>query len=414
MHILVVSQYFWPENFRINDLVSELAHRGYEVTVLTGLPNYPEGKIFKEFIKNPALYSNYRGAKVIRVPMVSRGNNAFMLALNYLTFAISASLIGVWKLRGECFDAIFTYEPSPITVGLPAILLRSLKKAPLIFWVLDLWPETLEAIGVVRHRVFLFLIKKLVSFIYKRCDVILAQSKSFIPKIRKYAGEKAAIEYFPSWAESIEEPTNHFDISVMRENKGGFNILFAGNIGEAQDFPTILEAAEILRHRSELRWFILGSGRMYDWVANEIQSRNLENCVYLLGRYPLESMPFFFEQADALLVSLKDKTIFSLTIPAKVQSYLATGKPILGMLNGEGAKIISDSGAGLSTPAGNSSALVHTVLAFLDLTIEQRFDMGKRGLAFSEQEFNKTRLISRLENLLKKPRAIYDLSHLKR
>jgi glycosyltransferase involved in cell wall biosynthesis len=414
MHILVVSQYFWPENFRINDLVSELIQRGHEVVVLTGLPNYPDGKIMPEFIKNTAFYSHYNGAKVIRVPIVSRGNNAFMLVLNYLTFAISASVAGVWKLRGRHFDAIFTYEPSPVTVGLPAILLRSVKKAPLIFWVLDLWPETIEAIGVIRHKSILFFIKKLVSFIYKRCDLILAQSKSFIPKIRKYAGVHASIEYFPGWAETIESPISHFDASAMQKNKIQFNILFAGNIGEAQDFPTILSAAEILKNYSELCWFIIGSGRMYGWVAKEIQSRCLENCVYLLGRYPLEAMPSFFEQADALLVSLKDNDIFSLTIPAKVQSYLAAGKPILGMLKGEGANIITNSGAGISTPPGDPSALVRAVLVLLSLTAEQRFDMGQKGIEFSNKEFNKKHLISRLECLLKMTRANYDELEIKR
>lgn len=414
MHILVVSHYFWPENFRINDLVSELIQRGHEVIVLTGLPNYPDGKIIPEFIKNPGLYSSYKGAKVMRVPVIPRGNNTFRLALNYLSFAISASVVGVWKLRGARFDAIFTYEPSPVTVGLPAILLRSIKKAPMIFWVLDLWPDTLEAIGVIRHKALIFFIKKLVSFIYKRCDVILAQSKSFIPKIRKYAGENASIEYFPGWAETIETQINDFDVSAMQKNKRKFNILFAGNIGEAQDFPTILVAAEMLKGYSEICWFILGSGSMYKWVAGEIQSRRLGGCVYLLGRYPLEAMPSFFEQADVLLVSLKDSDVFSLTIPAKVQSYMAAGKPILGMLNGEGAKIITDSGAGLSTPAGDSSALVSAVRVFLNLTAEQRFDMGQKGLDFSNQEFNKKHLISKLENILEMTLATYDPLYLKR
>jgi colanic acid biosynthesis glycosyl transferase WcaI len=152
MRILVISQYFWPENFRINDLVAELVSRGHQVTVLTGLPNYPDGKVFQEYSDNPQLYSNYKGADVVRVPMMPRGDGGLKLILNYLTFAASASILGVWKLRGRKFDAIFAYEPSPITVGLPASLMRTVKQAPLVFWVLDLWPETLQAIGVVRSR----------------------------------------------------------------------------------------------------------------------------------------------------------------------------------------------------------------------------------------------------------------------
>lgn len=408
MRILVVSQYFWPENFRINDLVAELIKRGHEVSILTGLPNYPEGKIFQTYIKNPMFYSVYNGAQIIRVPIVCRGGNKYKLALNYLTFAISASVFGVWRLRGRCYDAIFTYEPSPITVGLPAILLRSLKRAPLVFWVLDLWPETLEAIGVVKNQTVLFFIKKLVSFIYKKCDVILAQSKSFIPQIRKYAGDSIFIEYFPSWAENIQKPLNHFFIEKFRIKAGEFNIVFTGNIGEAQDFPAILAAAEILKARPDVRWLIVGSGRMYDWLEDEVKSRNLEGCVFLLGKHPLETMPLFFEQADALLVSLKDEPIFALTIPAKLQSYLAAGRPILGMLNGEGAKVIIDSGSGLSVSSGDSLGLANSVLELLGMTRDERTKMGQKGIEFSKKEFNKENLITALETLLKRPKGKRD------
>jgi hypothetical protein len=152
---LVVTQYFWPENFRINDLVAELANRGHQVTVLTGLPNYPDGKVFPEFQVDSAEFQEYEGARIVRVPMMPRGQGGLRLILNYLSFAISASFLGLWKLRGEKFDVIFAYEPSPITVGLPAVLFRAVKRVPLVFWVLDLWPETLRAIGVIRSKTVL-------------------------------------------------------------------------------------------------------------------------------------------------------------------------------------------------------------------------------------------------------------------
>ncbi|WP_255534228.1 glycosyltransferase family 4 protein [Polynucleobacter sp. AP-Feld-500C-C5] len=389
-------------------MVSELIERGHDVSILTGLPNYPEGKVFQSYIENPKFYSAYNGAQVIRVPMVSRGNNKIKLALNYFTFAISASIFGAWRLRGRRYDAIFTYEPSPITVGLPAVLLRALKNVPLVFWVLDLWPETLEAIGVVRHKVILFFIRKLVSFIYKRCDVILAQSKSFIPQIRKYAGDNTCIEYFPSWAEKFQQPVNRFSIENLGIKAKKFNIIFTGNIGEAQDFPSILAAAEILRDRSEVRWLIIGSGRMYGWLVDQIKSRNLEGCIFLFGQHPLEAMPLFFDQADALLVSLKDEPIFALTIPAKLQSYLSAGKPILGMLNGEGAKVIIDSGSGLSISSGDALGLANSVLKLLSMTSEERAEMGQKGIEFSIKEFNKEKLITALEVLLKRPKVKLD------
>jgi colanic acid biosynthesis glycosyl transferase WcaI len=402
MRILVVTQYFWPENFRINDLVSELINRGHELTILTGIPNYPEGKIFESYVNDPNSYSVYRGAKVIRVPMVCRGTNKFQLVLNYLTFALSASVLGSLRLRDKRFDAIFVYEPSPITVGLPAVLLRSLKSTPLVFWVLDLWPETLEAIGVVKRKAILYFIKKLVSFIYRRCDVILAQSKSFIPEIKKYAGNNSVVEYFPSWAEKIHQPVNLFSHENFEVQADKFNIIYAGNIGEAQDFPAILAAAEILRDRSEVRWLIVGGGRLLSWLADQIQIRQLEKCMFLLGRHPLEAMPLLFERADALLVSLKDEPIFALTIPAKLQTYLAAGKPILGMLNGEGANVIINSESGLSVAAGNAIGLASSVQELIRMTKDQRAEMGRKGREFSNREFNKEYLITLLETYLKR------------
>lgn len=193
MRLLIVTQYFWPENFRINDLVSELVRRGHQVTVLTGVPNYPDGHVFSAFKSDVNRFTNYEGANIYRVPMLPRGKSGMHLLLNYLSFAISALTVGAWKLRGQQYDAIFAYEPSPITVGLPAVALRFYKKAPLLFWVQDLWPETLQALGVVKSPIILSVVGKLVSFIYKRCDVILAQSKSFIPQIYKYAPPESRV-----------------------------------------------------------------------------------------------------------------------------------------------------------------------------------------------------------------------------
>ncbi|UUZ71754.1 glycosyltransferase family 4 protein [Polaromonas sp. P1(28)-8] len=293
MRLLVVSQYFWPENFRINDLVAELVRRGHQVTVLTGVPNYPEGEVFQQFHETPTRYLNYEGAEVVRVPMTPRGHNARRLILNYLTFAVSASVVGLWKLRGRHFDAIFAYEPSPVTVGLPAAVMRAAKRAPLAFWVLDLWPDTLQAIGVVRSRALLQLVGKLVAFIYKRCDLILAQSKSFIPQIQKYAGDRSRVVYFPSWAESVFDIQRAVPAGEVPLRHGSFNVMFAGNIGDAQDFPAILAAAESLKSHAHIRWLIVGDGRLAEWVADEVRRRDLQDCVQMLGRHPVERMPSF-------------------------------------------------------------------------------------------------------------------------
>ena len=397
MRLLVVSQYFWPENFRINDLVAELVRRGHQVTVLTGVPNYPEGRVFAQYRAEPSHFSQYEGAEVIRVPLMPRGQGGMRLMVNYLSFATSACFVGLWKLRGRRFDAIFVYEPSPVTVGLPAVALRATKRAPLVFWVLDLWPETLQAIGVVRSRVLLGAIGKLVAFIYRRCDLILAQSQSFIPQIKKYAGKGSRVVYFPSWAESIFDMERVVPAVEVPVRPDSFNVMFAGNIGDAQDFPAILAAAECLKIYSNIRWMIVGDGRMAQWVADEIGRRGLQDCVFLLGRHPVERMPAFFKHAGALLVSLKAEPVFSMTIPGKLQSYLAAGIPVVAMLNGEGAEVVKKSRAGLACAAGDHRGLADAVLRLSEMTVKERSDMGRNGLDVSRSQFDRSTLIDRLE-----------------
>lgn len=402
MNILVVSQYFWPESFRINELVADLVQRGHQVTVLTGLPNYPDGKVFAEFLANPSGFGNYHGAKVVRVPLMPRGRGSFRLLLNYFSFVVSACLMGAWKLRGQSFDVIFTFEPSPIFVGIPSAWLRWLKDAPQAFWVLDLWPETLKAVGVVRSDQLLALVGRVVGWIYRRCDLILAQSKSFVGQIAQHAPRDARIEYFPAWADDVFRTA--IDAAPAPEvpaAPGVFTVLFAGNIGEAQDFPAILDAAERLRARDDIRWVIVGDGRMADWVRSQIEQRQLSERILMVGRHPLERMPAFFAHADALLVSLKDDPIFAMTIPGKMQAYFGAGLPVLAMLNGEGARIVVEVEAGLVSPAGNGAALADNVgrLAVMDAGARRR--LGDNGRRLCDEQFDRITLMNRLESRLK-------------
>lgn len=400
MRILVVTQYFWPENFRINDLVSELAGRGHTVTVLTGYPNYPDGKIFAAFRDHPGRFMQYAGAEVVRVPLTARGVGSFRLILNYVSFALSASIVGSWKLRGRRFDVVFAYEPSPITVGIPAIVLRALKRAPLAFWVLDLWPETLVAVGAVRAKWLLQAIGRLVALIYNRCDLILAQSRSFVPQIERYCRDTARIRYFPSWAESVFEMDKVQRAPEVSEKPGVFSVMFAGNIGDAQDFPAILAAADLLRVNDRIRWLIVGDGRTAAWVAREVEARGLVDRVVMLGRYPVERMPSFYKHADCLLVSLKSDPIFSMTIPGKLQSYLAAGIPVIAMLDGEGADVVERSQSGLACRAGDSQGLAQAVLQLAGMTGEQRMALGENGLKLSKTEFDRRLQIGKLEKWL--------------
>lgn len=401
MNILVVTQYFWPENMRINDLVRDLSEKGHEVTVLTGQPNYPEGKVYEVYRQSPADFMSYGRAKVVRVPLVSRGNSSIRLILNYLSFFSLASTLGAWKLRGKHYDSVFVYAVSPIMAAIPALVIGRLKRAPVFIWVLDLWPETLRAVGVVKHPLLLKPVGAMVSWIYNRADYLLLQSHGFFENVRSYCTKDISSErviYFPSWAENDFSDSAVFGSTLLERDDSVFTVVFAGNLGEAQDFAAIIDAAESLKGKAPVRWVIVGDGRMSRWLAEEVSARNLDN-VLLLGRHPLEEMPGLFASADALLVSLKTNDVFEKTIPGKVQAYLASGKPILGMINGEAARVIQESGAGFSCPSGDAAALAGITLRLAALDVPARTRMGACGRQYYESNYSKPKLMARLEKL---------------
>ena len=400
MKILVVSQYFWPENFRINDLVSEWRIRGHEVTVLTGIPNYPMGKVFDAYKKQPKEFMAFEGAQIIRAPVIARGSSRFGLVLNYVSFVISSFIYGAWRLRGVRADVIFVYEPSPVTVGLPAVWLGKIKKIPVVFWALDLWPDTLAAVGAVRSPTVLRWIGRLVQYVYNRCTLVLGQSRGFLGSIANYCNDASKIRYFPSWAEEIFTDAGVKPAPEIPVLEHGFTVVFAGNIGEAQDMPAVLNAAEQLRANAHIRWVIVGDGRKSVWLNAEVMRRGLQGQVLMPGRFPIERMPSFYGHADALLVSLKSDPVFGMTIPGKVQTYLMTGLPLLGMMDGEGAAVIQEAQAGLTCPAGDSAALAEKVLELSAMSLEKRRQLGKNGHSYAVKEFGRSHLMNRMEALL--------------
>ncbi len=399
LRILIVTQYFWPENFRVNDLAEALAERGHRVTVLTGLPNYPAGRFFEGYGYAGPYREQHAGVRIVRVPLIPRGNGgSIRLALNYFSFALMASLVGPLRL-GRDFDAIFVHEPSPVTVGLPAIVMKCLTRAPIAFWALDLWPESVAATGALRSPLLLGWIARLVRFIYRHCDRILVSSHGFIPKVLAAGGEEGKIRYFPNWAESLYGPLPR-TTPPPAPLPEGFRVMFAGNVGAAQDFPAILDAAELLKAETRIHWVILGEGRMLDWLRSETARRNLGATVHLQGQHPASSMPAFFAHADAMLVSLTDDPVFALTVPAKIQAYLACGRPIVAMLDGEGARVVREARAGIICPPGNGAALAQAVLALARMSDAEREQLGANGLACSRSEFDRATLLVQLEQWL--------------
>jgi glycosyltransferase involved in cell wall biosynthesis len=401
LRILIVTQYFWPENMRINDLVRDFTEKGHSVTVLTGLPNYPEGEVFEEFKAAPERFNDYCDARIVRVPMLPRGKRSINLVLNYLSFFTSASVVGAYKLRGKQFDAVFVYAVSPIMAAIPALVIGRLKKAPVFVWVLDLWPETLRAVGVLKKPALLSIVGKMVSWIYNRADYLLLQSHGFLENVKKYCTKDISsgrLVYFPSWAEDDFSGSIQQESTLLARDDSSFTVVFAGNLGEAQDFPAVLDAAEALFDKVSVRWVIVGDGRMSDWLSQQVQSRGLTN-VLLLGRHPLDEMPALFACADALLVSLKTNDVFEKTIPGKVQAYLASGRPLLGMINGEAARVIVDSGAGLTCSSGDAKGLADITSALAKTDASELKAMGESGRQYYLTNYSKPLLLARLEEL---------------
>ncbi len=397
MRVLVLTQYFWPETFRINDLAAALRQRGHEVTVYTGLPNYPGGWFFEGYSFTGPYEEEREGVRIIRVPLLPRGRGGRVrLVLNYLSFALLAAVLAPWRCPE--IDVVLVFEPSPVTIGIPARLIRWLRGASIIFWVQDLWPQSLEATGAIRSPLLIRAVDRLVRWIYRGCDLVLAQSEAFMAPIARQGVPPERLRYYPNSAEDFYAPVKlPADASERREMPGGFTVLFAGNIGAAQDFPTILAAAELARDDPGIHWVIVGDGRMREWVETEIEKRGLRGTVHLLGQRPAEAMPRFFSIADVLLVTLKRDPVFALTIPSKVQSYLACGRPIVAALEGEGARIIQEVGAGFVVPPENPRALADAVRNAAKMGPGPLEEMGRIGLAYFQEHFARERLLGQLE-----------------
>ena len=229
MRILIITQYFWPENFRINEVSEELVKLGHEVFILTGYPNYPKGEIYSEFKKDHKKFSNYKGAKIIRVPLLARKKNKISLTINYISFLLNSIIFGYFHLNGKEIDIIFTCQLSPVTIGITSAFFSKILNIPQVFWVQDLWPDTLVALKVLKKNWQIDLFKIIVNWIYSRCDVILAQSKNILKEIENYPSVKDNVYYFPTWGESdlflkVSPPAPEI------KPKDIFTILFAGNI----------------------------------------------------------------------------------------------------------------------------------------------------------------------------------------
>ena len=400
MSVLIVTQYYWPENFRINDFAESLYKTGYDVTVLTGLPNYPEGKLYKGY-KWKILKEKHKNINIIRIPLITRGKATNLrLFLNYFSFALFASILSPFLVKKD-IKAIFIYGGSPITKSIPAIALKYLYNVPVFLWVLDLWPESVFINNRINSKILFKLIQSMTRWIYKHCDSILVQSKAMINSIVSNKADPSKIVYFPSWAEAqFLKPVEDFtDKELLANLPKGFYITFAGNIGEGQDIETIIKVAEELKLFHNIHWLFIGYGSKFKWLKTNVLNRNLQETVHVLGKRPLETMPMYYSFSDVLLASLKKNNIYALTLPGKIQTYLASGKPIISMIDGESARIINESKSGFVVPSENTDGLLKAVKNMYKMPKDELNIMGLNGRQYYLKNFDFNQTVKRFNKL---------------
>lgn len=400
--ILIVSQYFWPENFRVNELVLELKKRGYILEVLTSTPNYPKGKVFPDFESNPQKYKDYFGVKVHRVPQILRRNNRFSLALNYVSFVITASIYSFLNFRNKDFDSVLGIQLSPIFSMIPAIVCNKIMKKPLYIWVLDIWPDSIIG-GGVKSGIIISLLKRLCISIYSSADILFLSSEGFKTKLDEMGVTAPKLVYFPQWVEvdylDDIQLGSHMDSEVQQlvlkwQNK--VIITFTGNIGDAQDFPSIIKGLKKCRRLKDLILLIIGDGRYKKELLENIKSEGMDNNVFFLGQYPAKYIPLFYHYSDYLLVSLRDAPVFAYTLPGKVQSYMSSGKPIIGMVNGEAARVISEVGCGYIVASGDHSGFAELLSRCCSLDNNERQKLGSMGQKYAYTNFRLESLVDKM------------------
>lgn len=399
MKILFVCQYFYPEVFRGNDIALHWAEDGHEVHVVTGIPNYPDGVFHQGYGWFKKRHEVVNGVKVTHLPIIPRGNNKIMLMLNYFSYLIVGWVYMLFHALFHKYDRVFVQQLSPVMMSAPGVLYKRIRKTPLYTWVLDLWPESLTAAGGINNKYVLAFFKHYVKSEYKHSDKILISSRSFEKSILEYGDYKDKIVYYPQWSDAApNDNVNKND--TLPELPEGFKLMFAGAVGEAHGFECTMEAARLTKEQKEIKWVIVGDGRKLEWVREYVKEHGLEETVYTLGRFPAEAMPWFFGQADVMLVTLSDDPLFKLYAPAKISSYMAAGKPIVAVLNGEGAEMIRDAGCGWTLAAGDAEGFAKLAIDLSRKDASELAAKGANAAKYYDEHFVKEKCLKKLDDLM--------------
>ena len=393
MKILVFSQYFYPENFRINTLCRELQHRGHQVTVVTGYPQYPIGRIYDGYGFDIPYETEWNGVEIHRVKVHPRGSNLLGMLRNTVDYVVEANK---WvKACQEKFDAVYVFEVSPVTVGLPAVSYKKKFGVPMFFNLQDLWPENVEEVLGIRFPPLTWLINRIVDRIYTNSNKILCTSNGFAENLRCRGVSEEKIIFWPQFCldpdlSSAEKP------EIYTEDT--FNIVFAGNLGDAQGLDLMVEAARELKG-SSIRWYLVGDGRARARLEQKVLDCGVEKEVTFVGRVSEKEADRYVHFADCAYLSFKDNKIFNMTLPAKLQTYLACGTPILAAAGGESARLVGDNGIGFVCQP-RLEELVKTARQAASMSRQEHEVMSQKARAYYEMHFTMDRLVTALEEML--------------
>lgn len=401
MNLLILTQYFYPEQFRINMVAQELLNRGFRVTILTGQPNYSTGKIYAGYKAYRFRQEIWQGITIYRVPIIPRGKAGNMkLILNYCSFMLSSTVFSFF-LKNKKFDACFVFQPGPIFQAFAGVVLKKLYRVPLYLWTQDLWPDNLSATGRLTMPFIEKVIRLFVDMVYRNTDQVLVTSQAFIASIEQFHLSAKPV-FLPNACEDFYRPILDNEKKSISEMPMGFKVMFTGNLGAAQALPTLIKAASILKEYVDIKWVLVGDGSELASTKQLAKAHGLENQIVFLGSYPATLMPHIIADADVCLAMLKKSPIFSLTLPAKIQSYMACEKPIISAIDGEAARIIQEAKCGISVESENPEALAQAVMAFKSESANTQLQMGKNGRAYYEKHFRSDAIINKLISVLSK------------
>ncbi len=412
MHILVESQFFYPEQMRINDICVALVERGHTVTVVTSIPNYPQGKYYPGYGLFKRRKETHEGMTIHHLPVIPRGKGFIGLTLNYISFVVSGWLFAQFtKIKP---DLVFMNMSSPMTQSLVGAWIAKRRRVPSIIYILDLWPDSFEVVTGISSPILLKPLGKMVDNIYRRVDRVLTSSKSFIDSIRARGVQKSKLEFWPQYAEAfykpVRNPASTENLSIPSDQR--LKIIFTGNVGLAQGLDLLIPTAQGLRDRGiEVCFVIVGDGSYKTELMQQVEESALQRYFHFIDRQPATVIPFLLSQADVGLVMLKKSEIFSKTIPAKVQSYMACALPIIVSADGEVQEVVLEANAGFVAPAEDATALTEAIATYASLSSGERTMMGEAALSYSHRMFNKENLIDRLEHIMQELYTEYSHVH---